>query len=288
MTTGDVRVDPVVGSPAATIDLGNERLLAIADYHAGIEAGLRYERGVELDSNAAARRDRLLALIEETAPDRLVVLGDLAHRIGEPIGREEDELSELFDAVCDRVPVLVARGNHDAGLEEFLAQWPEVSITEATGTLLSGANGSVGLLHGHTWPDRSLLSASIVCMGHEHPTVRLTDAVGGARVEPAWLRGRLDRSRVLAELDDSIDDDSPGGTGEVDRSRVSETESGRDESVDGIDPELVVFPAFNDRSGGTWINVDGQGFLSPLLPETLYDGQAYLLDGTRLGPYRSI
>ena len=52
-----------------------------------------------------------------------------------------------------------------------------------------------------------------------------------------------------------------------------------------IDGELVVCPAFNDLSGGTWVNVEGQTFLSPFLPNALEEGDAYLLDGTRLGPY---
>lgn len=272
--SGGVRVDPIVGSPAARIELGDRRVLAIADYHAGIEAGLRYERGIELDSNAAERRDRLLALIEETDPDRLVVLGDLAHRIGEPIGDERDELITLFETLSDRVPVTVVRGNHDAGLDAFLEDWPRVSLTESAGTVCSGPNGSVGLLHGHTWPDLELLSTSVICMGHEHPTVRLTDAVGGSRVEPAWLRGSLNVEFVI---DGSV---SLEGGGET-------TESAP--SIDGASrPELVVFPAFNDRSGGTWINVEGQEFLSPFLPRGLLDGHAYLLDGTRLGPYRSV
>jgi len=45
-------VEPVVGEPAAVADLGDRRLLLVADVHAGIEVGLRYERGVELDSRA--------------------------------------------------------------------------------------------------------------------------------------------------------------------------------------------------------------------------------------------
>jgi metallophosphoesterase superfamily enzyme len=52
--------------------------------------------------------------------------------------------------------------------------------------------------------------------------------------------------------------------------------------------ELVVFPAFNERCGGSWVNVEGQGFLAPFLPEALPEGEAYLLDGTRLGPYRDV
>lgn len=53
------------------------------------------------------------------------------------------------------------------------------------------------------------------------------------------------------------------------------------------DANLVVFPAFNDRSGGTQVNTDNP-FISPFLPAALADGEAYLLDGTRLGAYRDI
>jgi len=99
-------------------------------------------------------------------------------------------------------------------------------------------------------------------MGHEHPQVRLEDAVGGSRVERAWLRGEVD----------------PAGF----------VESGDDTEADARAPELVVFPAFNERSGGTWVNVDGQSFLAPFLPDALPAGDAYLLDGTRLGNYRRV
>jgi len=47
-------VEPLPSEPAATAMLGDERALLIADYHAGIEAGLRYERGVELPNNATS------------------------------------------------------------------------------------------------------------------------------------------------------------------------------------------------------------------------------------------
>jgi len=52
--------------------------------------------------------------------------------------------------------------------------------------------------------------------------------------------------------------------------------------------ELVVLPAFNGLAGGTWINVEGQEFLAPFLPEGLSSGEAFLLDGTRLGDYRTV
>jgi len=90
MAGGAPAVEPVVGEPAAVADLGDRRLLLVADVHAGIEVGLRYERGVELDSRADERRERLCGLIAETDADRLVILGDLAHRIAAPEGDERD------------------------------------------------------------------------------------------------------------------------------------------------------------------------------------------------------
>lgn len=256
---GEPAVEPIPGAPAATLDLGDERALAVADYHAGIEVGLRYERGVELDSNADERRRRLLSLLDRTAADRVVVLGDLVHRIAEPDGVEAEEVRDLLDALDSRgVTLTLATGNHDGGVADVFPD--RIDLLPADG----GRIETVGLAHGHTWPGAEALSASTLCIGHEHPSVRLTDEVGGSRVERAWLRGPLRREPFLEALGDDAGE------------------------VAWNDPELVVFPAFNDRSGGTWINVEGESFLSPFLPEALADGEAYLTDGTRLGPYRSV
>jgi hypothetical protein len=254
-------VEPVPGAPAAVADCGDDRALVVADYHAGIEAGLRYERGVELRSDADGRRERLLALCDRVDPGRVVVLGDLVHRIGDPSDGERDEVLALVDALDARdLPLTLVPGNHDGGVAD--AYGDRIDVTDAGGW----RHGDVGFLHGHTWPDRSVLGASTVCMGHEHPQVRLEDAVGGGRAEKAWLRGPL-RSGPFADhlgvAPESLAWADPG-------------------------PELVVFPAFNDRSGGTWVNVDGQDFLAPFLPAGLDGGEAYLLDGTRLGAYRRV
>jgi hypothetical protein len=249
-------VEPVPGEPAAVADCGPERALVVTDYHAGIEAGLRHEAGVELPSGATDRRERLCALCDRTEPDRLVVLGDLGHRIGDPRGPEREELDALLDALP--VPVTLAPGNHDGGVADAFAD--RIEVAPAGGVRV----GEVGFAHGHTWPDRDLLSARTVCVGHEHPAVRLTDEVGGARVERVWLRGPLRPDPFADHLGVDVSDLAWGA------------------------PELVVVPAFNDRSGTTWTNVAGQEFLSPFLPEALASAEAYLLDGTRLGDYRRL
>ena len=257
-------VEPIPGEPAAVADIsdtadaggvgdaggtnsaGEERALVVADYHAGIERSLR-RQGVEVQSRGPQRRKHLLRLVDETNADRVVFLGDLGHAIGTPEGPEAEELEALFDALP--VPMTLVRGNHDGGIaEEF-----DIPVTPPGGTRV----GDVGFAHGHTWPSREVLAADTVCMGHEHVSVRLEDDVGGARVERAWLRGPIDAT-PFAEY------------------------YGEDLAVSG---DLVVFPAFNDLSGGTWVNVDGQGFLAPFLPEACPDAEIYLMDGTRLGRY---
>lgn len=244
-------VDPVADAPAAVADTGEDRALVVADYHAGVEAALRRE-GIQLDSRADERRERLLALLDRTAPDRLVFLGDLVHSIGEAVGAERREVEELLEAVCERVPVDLVKGNHDGVIEDVV----EVPVSPTDGLVI----GDVGFVHGHTWPARAVLEASVVCVGHEHPAVRLEDAVGGRRLERVWLRGRLAPAPFMDRYDDPP----------------------------AIDGDLVVFPAFNDLVGATWVNLPDQDFLAPFLPEALAAGEAYLLDGTRLGAYDRI
>lgn len=251
----DVGVEPVTDEPVAMTDDG-ERVLCLADYHAGLEVALRYQ-GVEIRSRADERRERVLSLIEATDAERLVVLGDLANAIGSPGKQERAELDALFNAVTDRVPMTVVKGNHDGDLEEVIGNLGhDIEVTGASGTCI----GDVGFVHGHTWPTSEVLTADTVCVAHEHPVVRLEDQVGGQRIERCWLRGRLNPAAF------------------ADRQECK-----------GIDVsgQLIVFPAFNDLLGGTRVNEDAE-FLSPFLPTGLADGQAYLLDGTRLGAYQSV
>ncbi|GAD51474.1 phosphoesterase [Halarchaeum acidiphilum MH1-52-1] len=243
------RVEPVPGRPAAVADLGDESALVVADYHAGIERALRRD-GLEAPSRADERRDRVLSLVVETGVDRVVFLGDLGHRIGEPRGAELDELETLVAELP--VPVTLVRGNHDSGIADALG----VDVTPATGARFDG----VGFCHGHTWPRREVVEADVVCVGHEHPAVRLEDEVGGSRVERAWLRGPL----------------------------VAEPFEAHGDATLAVSGELVVCPAFNGYSGGTWVNVAGQEFLAPFLPDACPDADAYLLDGTRLGRYDAL
>ncbi len=250
-------LEPVPDEPAAVASGDGTRALVLADFHAGLEVALRSD-GVELRSRSRERREATLDLLDRTDADRVVFLGDLANAIGDPSSEERTELTTLLGAVADRVPVTVVKGNHDGDIEDVAAEVDAPHPVEVTPT--DGVRvGDVGFVHGHTWPAPAVLEADVVAMGHEHPMVRLEDEVGGARAERVWLRGSLTPDPF-------------------------ETHHGRPLDIDG---ELVVCPGFNDLLGGTWTNT-GQGFLSPFLPDGFRDAQAYLLDGTRLGPYERV
>ena len=250
-------IEPVPNEPAAIGFCSETRFLILADYHAGYEIAARYEDGIELTNRAKGRKHRLWRLYEQIDPDHLVLLGDVTHSIGKPGRIEFDEIQQLFEPIT--CPITVAKGNHDGILEDAIRGTlditNEITVTKSTGKRF----GPLGVLHGHTWPAPDLFEAEVICIGHEHPTVHLTDSVGGSRIEPVWVRGKLDLS---------VFPDAP-----------SDQENS---------PELVIFPAFNDLLGGTWVNDTDQDFLSPFLPQALPEGTVYLLDGTQLGDYRSI
>lgn len=243
-------LEPIPGEPAGIADCGAERVLVVADYHAGLEIGLRRD-GVELDSRSEPRRESIHRLLEAHPVDRVVFLGDLGDSIGEPKREERVEIRRLLESVSDRVPVTITKGNHDGRIETVSKAVNGVEVTDGDGIRI----GDVGFCHGHTWPSEAVTAASLVCTAHEHPQVRLEDEVGGRRTERVWLRGQLD----------------PAGFPEY----------------PNVGENLVVCPAFNDRSGGAAIN-ESERFLSPFLPDGLEGGEAYLLDGTRLGPYRTV
>ncbi|MFB6154226.1 MAG: metallophosphoesterase [Halodesulfurarchaeum sp.] len=242
-------LEPIQGEPAATADLGEETAVVVADYHAGIERTYRRE-GIEIRGRASERREHLARLLDRTDPDRVVFLGDLGTHIGEPDGAELEELMELAHELT--VPATLVPGNHDGRVGEVL----EIEVVDGSGWRA----GEVGFAHGHSWPGESALSGSVLAVGHEHPCVRLEDTVGGSRVERVWLRGPLEPEPFEDQLEGSVE----------------------------LPDEMVVFPTFNDLAGGTWVNVEGQEFLSPFLPAAAPEAEAYLLDGTRLGQFGSI
>jgi putative SbcD/Mre11-related phosphoesterase len=238
------------------------KALVVSDLHIGIEHRFRKD-GISLPSQSGRLFSRIEGLIEKTKADRLIILGDVKHRVPGTSFQEEREIPAFFRNLLGMVKVEVAPGNHDGGLEKLLPS--EVVVHPSTGVLV----GSTWLCHGHAWPDEGFLKAREVVAGHNHSGIEFRDKLGYRWIEPVWIRTRLERKRLL------------------ERYTIEK----------GVQlPELVMIPVFNEFSGLVAANRKGAGVskylsedMGPLLRTALRkEAGVFMLDGTSLGKLGSL
>ncbi|MEL4304291.1 metallophosphoesterase [Methanococcoides sp. LMO-2] len=260
-----ITVEPVVNEPALVVN-SDTKALVLADIHLGIEWDL-YRSGFSIPSQIEQRLERIMALVEQEEPDRIVLLGDVKHNVPQVSWQERDEIPYFIGSLSEKATVDIFPGNHDGGIEFLLPPDSDVNVYPARGDVIDG----VGYFHGHTWPSVELLSAEHVIVAHNHPTVRFTDSMGYSVVEQVWIRARFERE-VLAGHFKSAD--------------LSE------ESDAWSDPDVVVVPAFNELCGGVAFNESMlDDLLGPIFSSGALDidhSDVYMLDGTYLGMLKNI
>jgi metallophosphoesterase superfamily enzyme len=247
-----MRLHFIEDGPALLVE-ETRTVLVVADLHMGVESGLA-RHGVHIQSRSKNRVERVIACIEETDPDLLLLLGDVKHNVPVTSRQEYRELPRVLDAFRRLVPLCVTPGNHDGGLSQFLR--PD-ELLPAEGTLID----DIGYLHGHTYPAPELLGHLLV-LGHHHPVVSLIDAVGcAARARHAFLYCGLNETCL----------------------------SGAKEAPSGSPTRLLFVPAFNELAGGIEIHRLRASGLSPL-SRCMSDEHAevYLADGTYVGSPTSL
>lgn len=244
----------VSDAPARPVPLFGERALhlpdagalVVGDLHVGLESDLRMA-GVNLPSQTQRMRARLLAALARTGATRLIVIGDLKHRIPYSTRQEVRELPTFFEDFPARVELV--RGNHDVDLEGLL----DVDLHDAEGIRA----GDVGLTHGHVWPSPDVMSAATIVTCHNHPAVMLVDELGHRHKEPAWIRASF----------------TPAARERYPTMREDAT--------------LIVMPAFNELTGGTAFNApEGDRLLGPLFGNGFVDvgmARVWTVDGVDLG-----
>lgn len=242
----DIEYHPA--GPALQINT-DHRILVVADLHMGIETDLRLH-GIHLQSRGADRISRLIGLVRDVAPDIILLLGDVKHRVPGTSWQEFRELPALFSDLRRHTTIRVTPGNHDPGIEEFLR--PD-ELLPREGSLIDG----IGCFHGHMKPDPAL-RGHLILAGHHHPVASLTDEVGIAIRSPCY---------ILGELRDGIFD-APHPQGDTTR--------------------LLMVPAFNEFSG-YGVEKTFRSPFSPvsraLIPET---AECFLSDGTYGGDLLSV
>lgn len=247
-----VSATPVFGEPLLLVE-GNESILVAADLHLGLEYEM-WLGGISIPSQTEKILKRLKRSLAEVKPDRLLLLGDVKHNVPRTSWQERKEIPRFLKALAQDISVDIVPGNHDAGLADLAPQGTRVHLS--SGLVIDG----VGYFHGHTWPDRALLSAELLVAGHIHPAVRLKDPLGCSCNRRAWARAALSPAAI-------------------------ERQYGTVASA----PEMVIVPAFNDLCGGLPLNEmceDERGPI-PTLAD-MNDARIFLLDGTDLGRLRCI
>ena len=241
-----VELEPVPDFAGLTAK-GEKSWVCVADLHLGIEVQLR-RSGFNIPSQAPKMLSALESL--STRADRLVILGDVKHRIPGVSYREDREIPPFMTKLGGLYKeIVVVAGNHDGGIAAVLPD--SVRRVSGAGTLVE----DTGFVHGHVWPSKAVMSGKRIVMGHIHPSVLLVDSIGTKTNEKCWIRAGLDRRRVLERYEHSPD-------------------------------EVTVVPAFNPLLTGTPINGRRGAYLGPLFRNKLVDEgslRAYLLDGTNLG-----
>jgi len=240
-----------IGDGPALLVEEEERNLVVADLHFGIEADLA-AHGLHFRSRSRERLERLLAIIDRTDPDGLVLLGDVKHSIPSLTRQEYYELPGILGSLRDRVRLIVFPGNHDIGIERYLAP---AEIFAKDGAVIDG----VGFLHGHMVPS-PVLAGHLVIIGHHHPLLSLHDDVGCALQSPAYLRAGVDAAALGLDLN------AGGGT-----------------------PTRVLFmPSFNEIAGYDILQIV-KNPTSPISRNIrVEETEIILADGTYIGPLKSV
>jgi DNA ligase-associated metallophosphoesterase len=147
-----------------------ERWLALADLHFGFELSQRAAGNLFPFWGMQTLEQRLLDLLDEYEPARLILLGDLVHD-----NAGAHELVRLIDSLRARCEVISIAGNHDRKMRRV-----DVDLVE------SWPSGTGFLFHHGDRPNESRECIQII--GHHHPAGLVRDGAGLRLKLPAFVQ----------------------------------------------------------------------------------------------------
>ncbi len=146
-----------------------ERWLAVADLHFGYELSQRAAGRLMPLWGMRSIEDRLVELLAEYRPQRLLIVGDLVHdRASTSAARD------LLTRLGERCEVIALAGNHDRHTGSAIAFAPRWETPEYV------------FQHGHC--EAAEESERICVIGHHHPAATLRDGAGLRLKLPAFIQ----------------------------------------------------------------------------------------------------
>lgn len=266
-------METIFDDRALVLRLDGVCILLVADLHLGLHEALHQEKGVAFPPQDQPMLQRIKSLTHKHEVEKLYILGDVKHEILVDHAYNWDRIPHFMESLTRMAEVSVVPGNHDGNLSALLPR--DIEILDVRGHTI--ADGKIGLIHGHAWPNPSILDASLIVCGHSHPGVRrfrradVPDIHHPRRVRyagtlPVFLRSSLDNNCVRENL-------------------------GVSPFVNTSHATLLTMPSFNKLVSGGGIDNKGAGLRGPLFRSGCVDvvhSEVYSVDGLFLGTVASI
>ncbi len=156
-------------------------VIILADLHLGLEASLR-EEGYSIPK---IQKDRILSrlstIIDKYQPETVVIDGDFKHSFGKNRKQEFYDLLDVIDYLEKQSELVIIRGNHDNYLK---------NIAEKRGIVFYENHmilDNITLTHGH----KKIDDYDFLIIGHEHPSLKIRDEMGGLVKIPCFLYNNM-------------------------------------------------------------------------------------------------
>ena len=240
----------IYDSAALVLSGGQGNVLVVGDMHIGMERRLK-DRGVHLYGATEHMAEQIKRIAKENSAKRIVMLGDVKESILRPDSTDVMLIRGFFGGL-EGFDVTVARGNHDAYLEDVV-RTPIVDEVDI---------GKFALLHGHMWPSDKAMLKDYIVIAHNHVAISLRDDNGAIYNQKAWL------------------------VAEVDAEGAAKRYKKFNKKI-----KLIVMPAFNDLIVGTPVNMRDDRHINPLFRNGVFDfpnAGVYAISGSLLGTPESL
>ncbi|MBI3190243.1 metallophosphoesterase [archaeon] len=162
------------------------RCLVVADLHIGITKDI-YDKGIFIPSQSEKMAGKINKLKTITKTNKLILLGDVKHKIYGFSIHEKNELEGFFSRLKYK-NIVIVKGNHDGDIERMIPQGKKISVKKSV------TIGRYFLTHGHR---NITTSKKTIIIGHNQPHVKFRDKMGGIYIEPVWIIGMAEKKKII-------------------------------------------------------------------------------------------
>ncbi len=238
---------------SAAVFLRDIKTLVIGDLHIGYEIEL-WKSGISVPFQTKIFLEDIKLLIERTKAERIVLNGDIKHKIASFYPKEKKMIKEFLENLQKIVKVEIVHGNHDGGIEKIT----KIPIYSSKGFSI----GKYGFFHGHAWPSPNLMKCDWLIMNHLHPAVYLR-IDGIKKVERVFVVSKLNKEKIKEKY------------------RIEKTGK----------LKILILPTFNNFIRGIDIFSEESRSLSPIVRKPFFDqeeAKIYTINGNFLGNWKKI